>query len=143
MLNKELFFAVGSPTIEGHTKITVGSRTSNNGDITYGMVGTYHLTKTPRWYGDNKVELLNMEYLATYIASAGLRNSVLSFNNYGKSFYNTFKVKVFETGATVTLKAEEILTGYWQYKSTEILFTAADVGKVLTLEFDPPPDGYL
>ena len=146
MLNKELFFVVGSPTIEGHTKLTVGSYTQN-GSTSYGLSGANPLTKTPQWYSSSKDTLLSIIYLDTTILSSGKQISRMGFDDLVKAFYDTFRVKVLETGVTVTLNVNKIspAPGYamFQYQSDEILFTAADVGKTFTLEFDPPPDGYL
>ena len=68
MLSKELFFVVGSPTIEGHTKLTVGSYTQN-GSTSYGLSGANPLTKTPQWYSSSKDTLLSIIYLDTTILS--------------------------------------------------------------------------
>ena len=143
MLNKELFFAVGSPTIEGHTKIIVGS---NITDVaSYGWYPESALTKVPQWYNTNKTSLVPLIALASFADGVSIKVEPTQalFKEFSRVLYDTIKIKILETGVTVTLQVGPLLTNASWYTSNSRLFTAADVGKVLTLEFDPPPDGYL
>lgn len=143
MLNKELFFAVGAPTIEGHTKLTVGE---NSQAITkeYGWFPTSAMTKVPQWYNINKTTLVPLYALSSSIDATGTPTTHLIFPDFNRCFYDTIKIKNLETGATVTLQVQQVLSaGSWWYIANMLFFTATDVGKTFNLEFDPPPDGYL
>lgn len=141
MLNKELLLAAGASTVEGHTKLTVG--TWSVGDYTdYGYdaaISSGSLSKVPQWYDKQKTSLLALDNITS---TKELGEVFVFLKPYEKEPIKTLKVTVVEKNKTVIFTSALLYGMYYLGTDTKNLFEGLDVGKTFNIIFDPPPDSY-
>lgn len=144
MLNKELLLNLTKKKVE-HVKLTVGKYKDS---ISKGLVYGYNdpnygsLDKIPYWEDFSVDGLFYLETFADFMLNKQAEVSLAS-DNVEDISYNSFllNIKIVETG--------NIIPCYFDrrpgtYVHTNGLFGFSQmVGQTVTLEFDPPPDGYM